>query len=132
MGQARTPHFSKAGQRKICNGHSSGELIYKQCKSRLVTGGIVLVNQSARSCLINYADYMIVFIGCFFFIRFGTKISDRGPILRTESPISVMLFFRCSDPLNAGFMMRHYLILSNCRVRFYLTSKYNRQICFVN
>lgn len=126
MRQTRIPRCLKAGQKKTCSEQSLGELVYKPRKTSLVSGCVVFVNQSTRKHFVNYADYLVILTGCFLFVSFCPKVSDGGTVLRTKSSIAIASFAGCPDPLDAGFMLRHYFILSNCHELYSLAYKYNR------
>jgi len=132
MKQTRKPRCLRAGRSTIWAGQTLSQFVYHQGQTCLVAISVVLVKQSAGSCLVNYADRQAILASSLFGIGLGTQVSNGGPILRTIRPIAVALFGGSSNPLDTRFMLRHYNILSYYHNRSHLASKYSRQNSFVN
>lgn len=110
------------------------EFVYKESQSRFIPVSISLVNQSSGNCIINYTDNFAIF-GCGSLFRsFGSKVANSSSELCAICFISISLYCRSLYSFLTGLMLRHKCILSIYKYvyQFNTTSKYNRQIYFVN
>lgn len=132
MKQGETPRYLRAGRSINRSGRALAQLVHHYCQPGFVPGGVVLVKQATSSCLVDHTDCQAILASGFFGISFGAQVSDGGPIPSTERSIAVALYGGGFHPFSAGFMLRHWYVLSNYQDRFRLASKYSRQYSFVN